>query len=83
MPSGSIKKLVNRRACPFRILKKFGENTYLLEIPTDWGIYFIFNVLDLITYVSPPLESSTTPFIPSTMSSNGLGVSLSLDRSLL
>ncbi|KAK8949134.1 hypothetical protein KSP39_PZI005042 [Platanthera zijinensis] len=72
LPSGTIKKLANRRAGPFRILKKLGENAFLLELPADWGISPIFNVSDLTPYVSPPLELSVCPF-GSTEISNGFG----------
>ncbi|KAK8937564.1 hypothetical protein KSP40_PGU014496 [Platanthera guangdongensis] len=72
MSSGTVKKLVNRRAGPFQILKKLGENTYLLELPTNWGISLIFNVSDLTSYVSPPQELFAGLF-GSTAFSNGLG----------
>ena len=35
---------------PCRILKKFGENAYELELPEGIGISQIFNILDLYPY---------------------------------
>ncbi|KAK8918413.1 hypothetical protein KSP39_PZI022006 [Platanthera zijinensis] len=73
MPSGTIKKLANKRAGPFRILKKLGENAYLLELPSDWGISPVFNISDLTLFIAPPPELSISPFTASTIQSNGVG----------
>jgi hypothetical protein len=35
---------------PCRVLKKFGENAYEIELPDGIGIYSIFNVSDLYPY---------------------------------
>jgi hypothetical protein len=35
---------------PCKILRKFDENSYEIELPEDVGISHIFNVLDLHPY---------------------------------
>ena len=39
-PQGSNRKLQDCSTGPFKILSKIGENAYILEIPSDWGISF-------------------------------------------
>lgn len=81
MPSGTVKKLAPRRVGPFRILKKIGENAFVLDLPSDWGVSPIFNVSDLTMFVPPPQELSSMSSSPSTNNSNGLGSGRSDDLS--
>ena len=35
---------------PFKILPKFNDNTYIMDIPNDWGISNAFNISDLVEF---------------------------------
>jgi hypothetical protein len=35
---------------PFRVLQRIGENAYKIELPSDYGVFATFNVLDLSPY---------------------------------
>ncbi|PKA45760.1 hypothetical protein AXF42_Ash021685 [Apostasia shenzhenica] len=53
-PSGVIKKLQARGAGPFKILKKFGSNAYVVDfLPSNFGISTTFNISDLVAYKEP------------------------------
>ena len=43
-------KLQAKETGPFRVLKRLGENAYLLELPLDLYFSPIFNVEDLYIY---------------------------------
>ena len=48
---------------PFEVLSKVGENGYVIDIPSDWGIHSTFNIEDLVAYKgslpsNPPYEST-------------------------
>jgi hypothetical protein len=43
---------------PCKILRKFDENTYEIELPDDVGISAIFNVSDLYPYMKYDTEGS-------------------------
>ena len=43
-PQGIAKKLQARSTGPFKILKRFGPNAYVLDLPSDMGINSTFNV---------------------------------------
>ena len=74
-PSGIVKKLQARSACPFKVLKKLGPNAYVIDIPLDYGISSTFKIADLLGFkglaVIPydpfddPLFSSLANLVPS------------------
>jgi hypothetical protein len=49
-PRGTYNKLKMKKIGPCRILKKFGENTYEIELSDGIGISLIFNIADLYPY---------------------------------
>ena len=40
----------SRGTGPFEILSKVGENGYVIDLPSDWGISPTFNIRDLVEY---------------------------------
>ena len=46
--SGTVKMLHVRNARPFKILNKLNCNTYVINLPRDYGISCTFNVNDLM-----------------------------------
>jgi len=46
--SGTVKMLHVRNARPFKILNKLNCNTYVINLPRDYGISCTFNVNDLV-----------------------------------
>jgi hypothetical protein len=51
-----------RATGPFKVLKKFNDNSYVLDLPTQYGVSSSFNVVDLKPYVGEDeeLPSRTT-----------------------
>ena len=45
-PKGGYQKLHSRKAGPYKVLKRLGNNAYLLELPKELNISPIFNVED-------------------------------------
>lgn len=60
---GTMKKLHARGAGPFKILRRVGQNAYVLELPPDFGISPTFNVSDIKEFKEPVLIPSE-PFEP-------------------
>jgi len=48
--SGTVKMLHVRSAGPFKILNKLNCNTYVIDLPRNYGISCTFNVNDLVDY---------------------------------
>ncbi|WVZ63929.1 hypothetical protein U9M48_013520 [Paspalum notatum var. saurae] len=55
-------KLMPRAANPFKVLEKFNDNAYKLELPADFGVSPTFNIADLKPYLEEEdeLASRTT-----------------------
>jgi hypothetical protein len=56
-PRGTYHKLKMKKIGPCRILKRFGENAYEIELPNGIEISPIFNVLDLYPYRAGEAET--------------------------
>ena len=51
-PSGSFSKLHACRASPFCIIKKLGNNAYVIDLPSKFGISLVFNIEDITSFKS-------------------------------
>lgn len=58
LPKGQPSKLLMKNIGPLRIVHKFGNNAYEVELPPDLGISPIFNICDLIAFKGS-LEDAT------------------------
>ena len=67
-PHGKYGKLHDRGGGPYKILKRAGQNAYVLELPNDIGVSPTFNVADLQAYYgeneAPDFDSRSSPFQP-------------------
>ena len=59
-------KLQFKNYVPFKILSKCTDNTYIMDIPNDWGISNSFNISDLVKFhenedIPNEMFSSPTP----------------------
>jgi hypothetical protein len=57
-PKGTYKKLKMKNIGPCKILRRFDENAYEIELLDDVGISPIFNVSDLYPYRKDDIEGS-------------------------
>lgn len=53
-------KLEKQKCGPFQMAWKINDNTYLLQLPDDWNISHIFNLVDLSEY-HPDYEELCEP----------------------
>ena len=67
LQKGIPTKLQMRRVGPCKVLAKYGENAYKIELPSDLGISPIFNVQDLVEFkgtlpqISPGIQEDIGP----------------------
>jgi hypothetical protein len=54
---GTYNKLKMKKIGPCRVLKKFGANSYEIELPDGIKISLIFNILDLYPYRAKGTET--------------------------
>jgi len=53
-PSGTNKKKLHARSAgPFKVLQRFGSNTYVIDLPLDIGMSSTFNIEDLGAFQKP------------------------------
>lgn len=70
LPKGKHTKLMQRKIEPCQILKKYGQNVYEIQLPSDLGLSSIFNVCDLTPYKGngneeeEPMQVATNDDIP-------------------
>ena len=50
-PEQRKSKLQPRRDGPFQILERINDNAYKIHIPSEYGVSFSFNVVDLTPFV--------------------------------
>ena len=56
-PRGAYNKLKMKKIGPCKVLRKFGENAYDIELSDGIGISPIFNILDLYPYKAREVEA--------------------------
>ena len=53
LPKGLYTKLLMKKAGPFKVLKKCGNNAYKIDLLVDIGLSPIFNISNLYAYKPP------------------------------
>jgi hypothetical protein len=61
-PEQRKSKLSPRGDGPFKVLKKVGDNAYVLELPEEYGVSPVFNVGDLSPFHGSDEDSRSNPF---------------------
>ena len=61
-PEQRKSKLSPRGDGPFKVLKKVGDNAYVLELPIEYGVSPVFNVGDLSPFHGIEEDSRSNPF---------------------
>ena len=67
-PPGIVKKIHAQRIGPHTVLRRFGSNTYKLEIPESWEFIQFLTSKDLILYCTPVSHSIIISDPPSSTS---------------
>jgi len=60
---GSLHKLHLRRAGPFKVLKRLGDNAYLIDLPSNLTFSPIFNIADLTPFHRSVDDATPTPTV--------------------
>ena len=53
LSTGTYNKLKDKQIGPFRIIEKYGDNAFKIELPPDMHIHSVFNIADLKPYHAP------------------------------
>ena len=62
-PKGTYNKLKMKKIGPCKVLRKFGENAYEIELSDGIRIYAIFNIANLYPYKAGEVETTTEELV--------------------